>query len=486
MLKRNMFSGLLLIGVLFMGSGCVETNKGCVTSGGDLNDHVSVESYDGWRLGVQMWSFRKFTLFESIDKTASLGLSTIEMYSGQKISADTGDATTHYTMSADIAEKIKAKLKSSGVKVLCYGVVKLPDDEAESRKVFEFAKNMGIETIVSEPKPDALDLVDRLCKKYKIKVAIHNHPKPTAYWNPDTVLGALKGRSKWMGACIDTGHLTRSGIDPVEGIKKLKGRIVSLHFKDVNKFGKRKAHDVPWGTGKSNAEAVLQELDRQGFKGVFSIEYEYNWDNSVPEIRKCVEFFNKVGGEFKSSGWRNLFADDLSDGVTKGKWTYNEGVFTRGGGGDLGTKEKYGNFILDCGFKLAKDSNSGVFIRMGNRKWIPWLEVQVEDSYGEEVNRHSCGGVFDVLAPTAITVHKPGQWNRLTIRAKDNIVQVVLNGEQTVDMDLDEWVEANTNPDGSKNKFKIAYKDLPREGYIAFQDHGQAIEYRNIRIKELE
>ncbi len=480
MFKKNIFLGVLLVGVLFMGSGCATTS--C-----DLNDHVSVESYDGWRLGVQMWSFKKFTLFEGIDKTASLGLSTIEMYSGQVVSKEMSPATTHYTMSADTAEKIKAKLKSSGVKVLAYGVVGLPNDEAESRKVFEFAKNMGIETIVSEPKPDALDLVDRLCQEYKIHVAIHNHPKPSRYWNPDTTLEALKGRSKWMGACVDTGHLTRSGVDTVEAIKKLEGRIVSLHFKDVNKFGEKKAHDVPWGTtGKSKIRAVLQELDRQGFKGVFSIEYEYNWDNSVPDIRKCVGFFNKIGGELKSSGWRDLFADDLSDGVTKGKWTYNEGVFTRGGGGDLGTKEKYSNFILDCGFKVAKNSNSGVFIRMGSRNWIPWLEVQVEDSYNEEITRHSCGGIFDILAPTVNAVHRPGEWNRLTIRAKDNIVQVVLNGEQVVDMDLDEWVEANTNPDGSKNKFKIAYKDLPREGYIAFQDHGQAIEYRNIRIKELE
>ena len=80
--------------------------SGCATTGCDLNDHVSVESYDGWRLGVQMWSFKKFTLFEGIDKTASLGLSTIEMYSGQVVSKETSTETTHYTMSADIAEKI--------------------------------------------------------------------------------------------------------------------------------------------------------------------------------------------------------------------------------------------------------------------------------------------------------------------------------------------------------------------------------------------
>ncbi len=485
MFKRNMVLAFSLMGVLFMGSGCVASGGSCVTAGGSLNDHVSIESYEGWRLGIQMWSFNRFTLFEGIDKTASLGLGWIEMYSSQVVSRETGNVKTD-NMPAEVRAKLKAKLKAAGIKVVNYGVVGLPNDEAKSRKVFEFAKDMGIETIVSEPEPDAFDLVEKLCQEYEIKVAIHNHPKPSRYWNPDTVVKALEGRSKWIGACVDTGHLTRSGIDTVEAIKKLEGRIISIHIKDVNEYGKNSAHDVPWGTGKSNLRAVLKELDRQGFKGVFSTEYEHNWDNNVPDIRKCMEFFNKVGGELKPGGGRNLFADDLSDGVTKGKWTYNEGVIARVGGGDLGTKGKYGNFILDCGFKLAKKSNSGVFIRMGSREWIPWVEIQVANSYNKEVTRHSCGGIYDVQAPAVIAVNKPGQWNRLTIRAKDSKVQVVLNGRQVVDMDLDDWVEANRNPDGSKNKFKIAYKDLPRKGYIAFQDHGQAIEYRNIRIMELE
>ena len=486
MFKRAIFI-VVLVGVLVMsGSDALACDTcGCTKGKPAMKDHAGTEGYDGWRLGVQMWTFRKFTLFEGIDKTASLGLSTIEMFPGQIVSKETGNVKTN-NMPAEVREKLKAKLKSAGIKVTNYGVVGLPNNEAGSRKVFDFAKDMGIETIVSEPGADAFDLIDKLCKEYKIKVAIHNHPKPTRYWNPDTVLKALQGRSKWIGACVDTGHLTRSGIDPVEAVKKFEGRIISLHFKDVNKFGSLLAHDVPWGTGKSKIKEVLAELDSQGFKGVFSVEYEHNWDNSVPDIRKCVEFFNKTGAELKPGGWKNLFADDLSDAVTKGKWTSKDGVLTRNGGGDLGTKEKYNNFVLDCGFKLAKNSNSGVFIRMGDRKWIPWLEIQVEDSYNEKITRHTCGGVFDILAPKVNSVKPAGQWNRLTIKAKDSKIQIVLNGEKTVDMDLNDWDTAGKNPDGSGNKFGIAYKDLPSEGYIALQDHGQAIEYRNVRILELE
>jgi sugar phosphate isomerase/epimerase len=159
---------------------------------------------------------------------------------------------------------------------------------------------MGIETIVSEPPQEAFDMLDRLCQEYKISVAIHNHAKPTACWNPDTVLKVCEGRSKWIGACADTGHWIRSGVNPLEALKKIEGRIITVHLKDMSEFGSLDAHCVPWGTGKADVKAVLTELNRQNFKGVFSIEYEYNWENSIPEIQQCVAYFNKTAAELKS------------------------------------------------------------------------------------------------------------------------------------------------------------------------------------------
>ena len=260
------------------------------------------ESRD-WKLGVQAWSFNRFTFYEAIDKTASLGLKYIEAYPGQKLSKDKPKITFGHDMPAEIRQEVKQKLKDAGVTLINFGVVNLPNNEARCRKVFDFAKEMGIETIASEPPEEAFDMLDKLCQEYKIKLAIHNHPKPTHYWNPDTVLKVCKGRSKWLGACADTGHWMRSGVNPVEALKKLEGRIVSVHLKDLDKFGVGgwEAHDVPWGTGKADIKAILTELDRQNFKGVFSIEYEYNWENSLPEIQRCVEYFNKVAGELKSA-----------------------------------------------------------------------------------------------------------------------------------------------------------------------------------------
>ena len=163
-----------------------------------------------------------------------------------------GDAKMDHNMTAEQKQAARKILADAGVTLTNYGVVGLSNNEAECRKVFDFAKEMGIENIVSEPPEDAFDLIDKLCKEYKIGVAIHNHPKPSPYWNYETVLKVCEGRSKWIGACADTGHWTRSEIDPVVAIKALgkAGRIRSLHFKDLNEFG-GDAHDVPWGTGVS-------------------------------------------------------------------------------------------------------------------------------------------------------------------------------------------------------------------------------------------
>lgn len=249
----------------------------------------------GWRLAVQAWSFNKFTFYEAVDKAAALGLGWIEAYPGQALSKDKPGARFDHGMSDELRKEVLKKLHESNVELVNYGVVGLSANEQESRRVFEFARRMGIETIVSEPPRDAFDVLDKLCAEYGVNVALHNHPKPSPYWNPDTVLEVCSGRSRRIGACADTGHWMRSGIVPLEALRKLEGRIVSLHFKDLNTMGG--GHDVPWGTGKGDVKGMLAELYRQKLRAVFSIEYEHNWDNSMPDIAKCIDYFNRVASE---------------------------------------------------------------------------------------------------------------------------------------------------------------------------------------------
>jgi len=280
--------------------------------GQDAANSSSAADKLGWQMAIHAYTFRKFSIFECIDKTAALGLKYMSL-SGS-VSLDGSNSVTTVNLSDKDAQAIKDAATAKGIKLVNIGVVKLPPDEAESRKVFEFAKKMGIDTLVAEPEQAALDTVEKLCKEYNIKVGIHDHPKPNHYWNPDVVLEAVKGRTPLMGACADTGHWLRSGLDPVECLKKLDGRVICLHFKDLvpndsnaqdegtAKKNKKKSeakamHDVPWGTGVGNVKAQMAELKRQHFHGAFCVEYEYHWENSMPEVAECVKFFNATCAE---------------------------------------------------------------------------------------------------------------------------------------------------------------------------------------------
>ncbi len=316
MLKKTTLLAVGLVGMIALCSSCAGPEALPVA------DHPATDAYEGWHLGCQAYTFRNFTFYEAVDKVASLGMDWIEAYPDQQVSEETGDLRLNLDMPPEIRFKVKKKLADAGVRLVNFGVVDLPADTVECRKVFEFARDMGVETIVSEPPEEAFDFIEKLCEEYQIKVAIHNHVKPSHYWDPNTVLEAVKGRSKLIGACGDIGHWMRSGVNPLEALQKLEGRLISLHFKDLNEFGVGEAHDVVWGTGKADVKALLTELDRQNFQGVFSIEYEYNWDNSVPEIRQCAAYFNKVAGGLKPSGYQDLFATDLSNATLReGSWT---------------------------------------------------------------------------------------------------------------------------------------------------------------------
>src|SRR4030042_902541 len=248
----------------------------------------------GWEVGFQAYTFNKFTFAEALVKADSIGLKSVEAYPGQEIGGGI-EGTTDFSMDQETRVKMKELLAANRMKLNAYGVTS-PKDTAGWKKLFDFAKDMGIGVITSDPRLDQLDLVEQLADEYGIKVAFHNHPAPSLYWNPDTVLMAIGNRSKNLGVCADIGHWIRSGLDPIECLKKLEGRIIILHFKDVNEKAPE-AYDVPWGTGVVDMPAVLSELKRQGFKGLFDIEYEYNWYNNVPEIKESVENFYDVVAE---------------------------------------------------------------------------------------------------------------------------------------------------------------------------------------------
>ncbi|MCC7491463.1 MAG: sugar phosphate isomerase/epimerase [Fimbriimonadaceae bacterium] len=249
----------------------------------------------GWRLGLQAWTMNKLTVVEVIDQCKQLGIEYLECFPGQKVAPDL--ATGFAPGCSDEAKaRVKAKLAETGVKLVQFGVAGIPGDEPGARRFFDWCKEMGITGISTEPDPRNMPLLSKLSDEYQIRIAIHNHPKPSRYWDPQTVLETVKDCGPLVGACADTGHWPRSEVNSVEALKKLEGRIMSLHFKDLNKAEKG-GHDVPWGSGACDAKGMLSELQRQGFQGLFSIEYEVWNAEQFENLKKCVAWFQATTDE---------------------------------------------------------------------------------------------------------------------------------------------------------------------------------------------
>ncbi len=249
-----------------------------------------------WKIGVQTWTFRMFTLAETLDKVDSAGVKYIEAFWGQPLGAGMKDSFG-IRMSPDNRNKLKQLLQKKGIQIVAMGVIS-PGTRDEWQKAFDLAKEFGLSYITCEPRDDQWNMIDSMAGNYGIKIAIHDHPKPNHYWTPDSVLAAIKGHSN-IGSCADVGHWARNGLNPVECLKKLEGHVYGVHLKDIKKFNDTQAEDTVVGKGVIDFPAIFQELKRQNFKGMMSIEHESNWYHSLPDVIETVRYYNEQVAKLK-------------------------------------------------------------------------------------------------------------------------------------------------------------------------------------------
>ncbi len=262
---------------------------------GRLTPAAQAQEKLGWRPAVTAYTFHKFTLFETIDKTVKLGLPYLEGLSFQKVSKEI-PKDLDLRLSDNELRQVRRKLDASGVRMLTYYYHLIPGDEAGCRKVFEFGRKLGIETFLSEPALEALDTIERIADEYGINVALHNHDQNASphYWHPEKILKICQGRSKRIGACADLGYWMRSGIDPVAAVRLLKDRLMTVQVHDLHALTPD-GHDVPWGTGVGQTARFLEEVHALGLRPTcFGFEYSRNWLESMPEVTQCIEFFNQT------------------------------------------------------------------------------------------------------------------------------------------------------------------------------------------------
>jgi sugar phosphate isomerase/epimerase len=268
-----------LVGVL----GCASSREGVEMTG--KND-----PYRGLKVGVHSYSLRKFSFDDAVRMTRELGVQYI------------GLNPVHLPLDSppERLGQAKAHIERAGLTVLACGVIGFDADEDKARGVFEYAKAMGMGTIVANPSPESFDMLDSLVEEFCIRIAIHNHGPEGIYSVPNDVIKAIQGHHELIGACADLGHYERSGVRAEEAVRILKDRIYDIHLKDVNRRD-AKAHSVVLGEGVVNLPAVFDELITMRFDGHVALEYESDPTNPFPAMDKSFAYVRELLAEQFSS-----------------------------------------------------------------------------------------------------------------------------------------------------------------------------------------
>ncbi len=217
---------------------------------------------------------------------------------------------------------------------------------------------------------------------------------------------------------------------------------------------------------------------------------------------------NTLSAREKKEGWQLLF-----DGRTTQGWhRYNqtgigsawkvadgclyldpsnpEGWQTRDGG-DIVHERVLGDFHLKADWKIARNGNSGImfYVQEDSRYEYPWQtgpEMQVLDNEGHDdgkIDKHRAGDLYDLIACSRKTVKPFNQWNHAEIICRQGWLTLKLNGVTVVHTNLksESWKALIA---GSKFASMPGFGSF-LTGKIALQDHGNAVWFRNIKVKAL-
>jgi sugar phosphate isomerase/epimerase len=263
---------------------------------------------NGVRIGVQSYSFRGLSLDDAIKAMAEIGIGECELYSGHvepRIGPPRGGGGMtpemrrqrqeearkwRLTVSLDHFKNVRKKFDDAGIKLQAYNLSfndNFTDEEID--RGFQMARALGVKLVTASSTLSSAKRVAPFAEKYKITVAMHNHANltdPNQFAKPESFAAAL-AMSKRFAINLDIGHFIAAGFDPVGYIETNHARITSLHIKDRKK---ENGPNTPWGQGDTPIKQVLQLLKQKKYNIPANIEYEYQGEDALVEVRNCFQY----------------------------------------------------------------------------------------------------------------------------------------------------------------------------------------------------
>ena len=256
--------------------------------------------FGGFDFGIQGHSLRNYPIEKAVEIIANdLQLHWVE-FSRAHLPLQPAKRGKYAgpAVSLERIRAVKQLLGNYDIGTRAHGVNSFSGDAAANRKVFVLAKALGVRNLSAAPTPDAFESLDKLVEEFDIRIAIHNHGPKSGYPTAASLAKALKSHHPHIGVCLDTGHILRSGEDPVQAAYTLEGRIFGVHLKDVAEMTE-KTESVVLGTGHLDVEGFFRALHKVKFPadGALSLEFEADPENPLPKIRKCLEVASRAAGK---------------------------------------------------------------------------------------------------------------------------------------------------------------------------------------------
>ena len=235
-------------------------------------------------LGVASYSLREFPLDRALEMAKTLGVTHMTFK----------DVHVPRTDPPEVTRALRAKIEAAGITIMGGGTITIPNDAVQIEKEFVYAKNAGFPLIYVDPVPEALDTLERLAKRYDIKVAIHNHGPEDKRWpRPQDAYAAIKSRDTRLGLCIDVGHTTRTGSDAVQACRECRDRLYDMHVKDLASKGEKESQ-VAVGRGLIDFPGLFRTLVEIGYQGQVGLEYEIHPKDPMPGMIESMAYMRGV------------------------------------------------------------------------------------------------------------------------------------------------------------------------------------------------